>query len=67
MTRDKVLRIQADKLAELLKLKPGTYLKKDMIRKVAEAKCGEIVVVNGVEVIVLPSAIGLANVILNKV
>lgn len=67
MSKDKILRIQADKLAELLGLKPGTYLVRSMIKRIAEAKCGDEIDIDGTTVKVTPSAIGLANVILTKV
>ena len=65
--REKVLRVQADKLASLLGLNPGTYLDRIMIKNISKAKCGDTMTIKDQKITLTPSAIGLAEVILKKI
>lgn len=66
-TDDKVIRIQADKLCELIGLPKGSYIPRSTIELIAKSKLLTVVNINGRDIKVTPSLIAVAQVILGKI
>lgn len=64
---DKVIRIQGDKLCESLGFAAGTKIDLDLIRKIATAKFGDIVQVEGRDVKLSMHMVGVAKILLEKI
>lgn len=66
-TRNRIIRVQADTLAQLIGMEPGSFIETDLIKKLAKANAGEMITINGKQIRVTPSAIGLANILDEKI
>lgn len=64
---DRVTRIQADRLCVALGMKKGTYIPREMIERMKDAKIGEKLTIAGTEVIVSPSLRGVAILVSQKI
>lgn len=67
MTKDKVIRIQGDRLCKYLGYPPGTKIEIEEIRKIANGEMGDIVVANDRSVTITMSMIGIAMILLEKI
>ena len=64
---DKVVRIQGDKLCELLGYKKGTKIDIEIIRAVANSEIWDMIVLDGRSVRLSPYALAVAKTLLGKI
>jgi hypothetical protein len=65
--KSKVIRIQGDKLCEMLGLPPKTKIELNVIKEIADAPVKSFVVYNGKNYVVDPSMKAIAGVLLAKI
>jgi len=65
--KDKIVRIQADKLCGYLGFEAGTKIDKELLKEIATTNHGEHVIINRNEIVVTPRMRGLATIILEKI
>lgn len=65
--KDKVIRIQGDRLCQFLGYPTGTKIDIGIIKAIASANAGDMLVIDGKSVNISMSAIGNATVLLKKI
>jgi len=65
--RDKVIRIQGDKLCLELGYPPETKLDIKLIKQIADSKPGDIITIDGREITITMRMIGVAGILVNKI
>ncbi len=64
--RNKIVRIQADRLCGYLGFEAGTKIGIELLKEIANTNHGEHIIINRNEIIVTPRMRGLATIILEK-